>query len=406
MSPVSALFVGPFIDVLGRKKGLLFFYINMGLGFSIIACASKVWHIYLGRCICSFAVGLEVAAVVYMSETCPKELRSIILSISSATLTIGISITYVIGGYLHWALASAIFAVGCFVYVIIQALAPETPPWLFKQGFKDDATRSLQQLGRSPSGILREIKLLEISAPEHTERLSIGTFLDPTIYKPFLIIFAFMFLQVLTGVYHIMYYTLNFVERLGTTYDSLQVSIIIALARMLANLTLGGYSTAFVSRKWATALSAGLGAIVLALAGAYEFLYRSVPVGQKPYEWVPIALVVVNIAASMIAVTPLPWLMGGEVFPLRVRGSMSGAVFVVGSAMMFFFIKIYEELMELLQIWGMLFFYAVASVVMVLFAVYLLPETQGKSLFEIEQGFLPKNKRLSREPEPAGGATS
>lgn len=57
MAPIASVVVGPTIDLIGRKKGLLFFYLDMGVGFTIIACATEVWHIYVGRCVCSFAIG-------------------------------------------------------------------------------------------------------------------------------------------------------------------------------------------------------------------------------------------------------------------------------------------------------------------------------------------------------------
>nr|XP_018911898.1 PREDICTED: facilitated trehalose transporter Tret1-like [Bemisia tabaci] len=191
-----------------------------------------------------------------------------------------------------------------------------------------------------------------------------------------------------------MYYTIDFVERLGTTYDPLTVSIIISIARIIANSTLGIYFTAFVGRRFSTALSAILMTVAFVGAGTYEYLYRDTPVGQRPHEWLPITLVIVNIVSSIIAVTPLPWLMSGEVFPLRVRGSMSGVSLALGAGMMFVFIKAYEVAMRALQIWGMLFVYAAASFVTIFFGAFVLPETQGKTLWEIEQGFLPKKRRV------------
>lgn len=72
---------------------------------------------------------------------------------------------------------------------------------------------------------------------------------------------------------------------------------------------------------------------------------------------------------------------------------MSGAVFVVGSAIMFVSVKIYAAAMEVLAVWGMLFVYAAASFLAVLLGAFFLPETQNKTLYEIERGFLPRDRR-------------
>ncbi|XP_072155738.1 facilitated trehalose transporter Tret1 [Bemisia tabaci] len=318
MAPIASLVVGPTIDLIGRKKGLLFFYLDMGVGFSIIACATEVWHICVGRCVCSFAIGMEVAAVVYIAETCTKKQRSVLLSILTVSFTFGVSLTYFVGGYLPWKVASGVFATGCYLYFFIQLFVPESPAWLYKKGDVDASKRSLQRLGRSPEGTDRELEILRLSAKELSEKFRFKVFLEPTVWKPFLIMSTFHLLQNLSGVFHIMNYTLDFIERLGTSYDPLSISIIIAVSRVITCCTAGMYATASVGRKPATVVSSILMTLSFLGAGVYEYVFRDTPVGQKPFEWVPIVLLIVNIISGSLAVSILPWLMSSELFPLQV----------------------------------------------------------------------------------------
>nr|XP_018916628.1 PREDICTED: facilitated trehalose transporter Tret1-like isoform X2 [Bemisia tabaci] len=393
MAPIASLVVGPTIDLIGRKKGLLFFYLDMGVGFSIIACATEVWHICVGRCVCSFAIGMEVAAVVYIAETCTKKQRSVLLSILTVSFTFGVSLTYFVGGYLPWKVASGVFATGCYLYFFIQLFVPESPAWLYKKGDIDASKRSLQKLGRSPEGTLRELEILRLSAKELSEKFRFKVFLEPTVWKPFLIMSTFHLLQNLSGVFHIMNYTLDFIQRLGTSYDPLTVSIIIAVSRVITCCTAGMYATASVGRKPATIVSSILMTLSFLGAGIYEYVFQDTPVGQKPYEWVPIVLLIVNIISGSLAVSILPWLMSSELFPLQVRGSMNGAVYVVGTSLMFVSIKLYAVCLEIFEIWGLLLVYTLGSFLAVLFGIFVLPETQNKTLLEVERGFLPKNRR-------------
>nr|XP_018916620.1 PREDICTED: facilitated trehalose transporter Tret1-like isoform X1 [Bemisia tabaci] len=404
MAPIASVVVGPTIDLIGRKKGLLFFYLDMGVGFTIIACATEVWHIYVGRCVCSFAIGMEVAAVVYFAETCTKKQRSVLLSIISASFTFGVSLTYFVGGYLPWNVASGVFALGCFLYFLIQLLAPESPAWLYKKGDIDASKRSLQRLGRSPSGILRELEMLRLSSKEQSEKFQFKVFLEPTVWKPFLIMCIFHILLNLSGVFHIMYYTLDFIERLGTSYDPLTVSIIISVTRVISCSTVGIYSTAYVGRKPATIVSSILMTLSFLSAGVYEYVFQDTPVGQKPYEWVPIVLLISNLVSGILAVAILPWLISGELFPLQIRGSMNGAVYVFGTSLMFVSIKLYAVCLEVFQMWGLLLVYSLGSFLAILFGIFVLPETQNKTLLEVERGFLPKNRR-DIAPSPNAEAT-
>ncbi|CAH0386064.1 unnamed protein product [Bemisia tabaci] len=107
-----------------------------------------------------------------MTETCAKRQRSFLLSTISPAFTLGVVVAYVIGGYLPWNIASAIFALSSFVYFVVQLLAPESPAWLFKRGRVDAAARSLRKLGRSPSGINHELQLLKLASSEESDRAS------------------------------------------------------------------------------------------------------------------------------------------------------------------------------------------------------------------------------------------
>ncbi|CAH0386065.1 unnamed protein product [Bemisia tabaci] len=139
------------------------------------------------------------------------------------------------------------------------------------------------------------------------------------------------------------------------------------------------YFTSYVSRRFSTILSALLMTVSSGAAGVYEFVFRDAPASERPYQWLPIVLLVAYIVFGIIGVTTLPWMMSGEVFPLRVRGAMSGAVFGVGAGSMFVFIKIYEDCLALLNIWGLLFGFAIASFLTALLGIFLLPETLNKT---------------------------
>ena len=65
LAPVSSSLIGPIVDAAGRKLGLLILHFFMGLGFAVIACATEVWHIYVGRCICSFGLGENFSALTF-----------------------------------------------------------------------------------------------------------------------------------------------------------------------------------------------------------------------------------------------------------------------------------------------------------------------------------------------------
>nr|XP_018915064.1 PREDICTED: facilitated trehalose transporter Tret1-like isoform X2 [Bemisia tabaci] len=397
LSPVSASLTGPITDAFGRKLGLVVYHIIMGIGFAVIAVAKEVWHFYVGRCICSFAIGLEVAAIVYLTETCSKEQRGLLLSTISPAFTIGVVVAYVIGGFLPWNVASAIFAAGSFLCSLGQLFGVESPAWLYKRGHTEASTRALRRLGRTQAGIRQELELFKLTVKEQSQKFHLRELLHPTVWKPFIIMTIFHLIHCATGVHHIVYYTIDFINRLGTTYDPLTVSIAISVARTIATCTIGVYFTSYVKRRFATILSGTLMTILSVGAGVYVYVWRDTAVDRRPFQWLPVACVIAYIVIGRVGVTPLPWLMSSEVFPLRVRGSMSGATFVIGTGSIFISIKMYEDLIAAFHIWGLLFIFGTACFSAVLLAVFVLPETLNKTLYEIEQYFMPKKGKKSGE---------
>nr|XP_018897435.1 PREDICTED: facilitated trehalose transporter Tret1-like [Bemisia tabaci] len=393
-SPLSAVLCGPCIDRYGRKIVIQGYFLISAIGYGIIAAASSVVHLYIGRIICSLGVGFEVAGVIYIAEVCTKYQRSLFLSLTLPMFTGGILFTYVVGATLPWTMGSSLYALLCLLLFVYESFTPESPPWLVKQGKISRAKAEFKRLGRSDEWIEEELKLLQASCDtlERNHHLDCKTWLEPTVWKPFLIIALFHFLQAATGVYDLLYYTVDFVGELGTQYDPFQVSLYLAIARFLMTSTVGLYFTSKVRRKTATALSGFAMGASLLVAAIYEQRFDGVAPAERAHTWIPILAVSVSVLVSCAGVLHLPWLMSGEVFPLRVRGLMSGYVFFVGSCSMFVFLKSYVFFVEVFKVTGVLLLCAGASVLIALFGLFVLTETQDKSLYEIERGYEKKSR--------------
>ena len=84
---------------------------------------------------------------------------------------------------------------------------------------------------------------------------------------------------------------------------------------------------------------------------------------------------------------PLPWLITAEVLPVRAK-SLGGGI-ATASNWLFAFIttKEFEDLESVLDEFGAFWLFAGISLVGVLFVFFLVPETRGRSLEEIEAEF-------------------
>lgn len=87
--------------------------------------------------------------------------------------------------------------------------------------------------------------------------------------------------------------------------------------------------------------------------------------------------------------------MTSELYPLRFRGSLGGITTSIVQMLTFATIKMYPNLQPIVGIECFMWTFAVASGLGAAFALTILPETRGRSLDEIENGF---SRKLATDP--------
>ena len=100
--------------------------------------------------------------------------------------------------------------------------------------------------------------------------------------------------------------------------------------------------------------------------------------------WVAVICLMGYVASFAISLGPIFWLLIAEIYPLKVRGLAEGtaATFNWGSNLIVSLT--FLTLVEKLGASSTFALYALASVASWLFAYYLVPETKGQTLEQIE----------------------
>lgn len=107
-------------------------------------------------------------------------------------------------------------------------------------------------------------------------------------------------------------------------------------------------------------------------------------------SWVTTAFLLIYIVTSTFGFLTIPFTMLPELFPMRVRGLTAGITVCLAYFMSFIVIKLYPSMLTWMGN-GMIFlFYGIVSLLGTIFVHFILPETKGKSLQEIENLFKDK----------------
>ncbi|MAY21662.1 MAG: MFS transporter [Flavobacteriaceae bacterium] len=383
----GALFGGFPTNKLGRKKTL----IGIGVLYTISALGSGLandpWVFAIFRFIGGLGVGAStIAAPAYISEIASPQNRGKLVATYQFNIVFGILIAfvsnYLISSYVtedSWRWMIGIEALPAIIYTLMVFGVPKSPRWLLVQGKKAEALAVLHKIDAKRNAEKEVAQILE------AEKGKVKESIFQKKYKRIIgLAFAVAFFNQFSGINAFLYYSKRiFVEAGLADQAALLGSIGIGVANLIFTL-LGMYLIDRLGRKKLMVVGS-IGYIVSLLFVAMAFFYNWT--GMT----VPISLFVF-IGAHAIGQGAIIWVFISEIFPNRVRsyGQSIGTsthwvlAFIIPSSVPFLISKIGAGTMFL--------FFAVMMVFQLLWVIFVMPETKGVSLEELEKQLVPDEK--------------
>lgn len=133
-------------------------------------------------------------------------------------------------------------------------------------------------------------------------------------------------------------------------------------------------------------------AVCMAFSGASTYALKT---GMSLPSWVPVVFLLLYVCMSMIGLLTIPWTMTAELFNSEIREIAHSISYSLANILMFVAVQVYRPLQRLLgSSYALQWFFCVICLVGFFYGLFILPETHGKKLSEIEDGF--KSKSASR----------
>ncbi|PNF26876.1 hypothetical protein B7P43_G16263 [Cryptotermes secundus] len=368
-----------------------------------------------------------VAHQVILCEISTPRLRGLYTSSSFTALSAGILLVYVLGSYLHWHIVAGLLAsipltsLTCFFFI------PESPVWLAKKGHAEEAQRALTWLRgdkKQASFELQEL-LSGIRAQQEAEEIEVDTtdkeeadktpnimqkikfLLSPSILKPFFIGHIFNLFQILTGTMLIVFYAVDIISETDKNtkgFDSFTIAQLTAFVRLIFTLVTNSLLY-FVRRRTHAIVATSVCACAALVLSCFLFFQLRTEYSFSPETsmWITCILILVFIAANTCGFLPLPPAIMSEILPVKIRGIACGYIYAANDAVQFCASKIYPWLKGTIGVHGVFFVIGINALLCCIFSYLVLPETQGRSLAEIEEYFrtqkllwVKRDKRLER----------
>ncbi|KAJ1427437.1 Sugar/inositol transporter [Sesbania bispinosa] len=412
-SLIGSCLAGRTSDWIGRRytivlAGGIFFTGAILMGFS-----PNYPFLMFARFIAGIGIGYALMiAPVYTAEVSPASSRGFLTSFPEVFINGGILLGYISNyGFsklplsLGWRVMLGIGAVPSVILAVGVLAMPESPRWLVMRGRLGDATKVLNKTSESPEEAqlrLAEIKsaagipescnddVVQVTKQSHGEGVWKELFLYPTPAVRHIVIAALgiHFFQQASGIDAVVLYSPTIFKKAGleSVTEQLLATVAVGFSKTMCILV-ATFLLDRVGRR--PLLLTSVGGMVLSLLT----LAVSLTVIDHSHErlmWaigLSIATVLSYVATFSIGAGPITWVYSSEIFPLRLRAQGSAMGVVVNRVTSGVISMTFLSLSNRITIGGAFFLFGGIATCGWIFFYTMLPETQGKTLEEMEGSF-------------------
>ncbi|RZB39676.1 facilitated trehalose transporter Tret1-2 -like [Asbolus verrucosus] len=382
--------IGFICDLIGRKLAMLLTIIPFSVGWLLIIFANNTDMIFAGRFITGLAGGsFCVSAPLYTSEIAQKEIRGALGSYFQLLLTVGILFAYLLGAFIDAQIVSVICAIVPLVFGVVFFLQPETPVYSLKKGNEEAARKSLRRLRGDNYNIDAEIADIKASLEEQkSQKISFReSFKKKATKKSLLICFSLMFFQQFGGINAVIFYVGTIFTETGADIEPSIATIIVGVMQVVFT-----FIASLVIDKFGRKILLIISDFVMGISGILLGIYFTLKDRElitedelKDITFLPILSLCIFIAVFSLGFGPIPWMISAELLPPEIKSNASSAAGTFNWLLAFLVTKFYRDLTVAIETDTTFYIFSVISLLGTVFIYFVVPETKGKSLEQIQR---------------------
>ncbi|KAJ3461192.1 hypothetical protein MRS44_009745 [Fusarium solani] len=416
---IGAINQGWIADWISRKRSIMVSVVVFTIGSALQTSAVNYAMLVVGRFIGGIGIGqLSMVVPLYISEISPPEIRGTLLVFEELSIVAGIVIAfYITYGTRHisshwsWQLPFLLQILPGLVLGFGAIFLPYSPRWLASKDREDEALANLAKLRALPAtdprvqqewmeiiaearfqtGILKErhpqlTQRTDISGRVRLEFVSWTDCLKPGCWRRTLVGAGIMFFQQFVGINALIYYSPTLFGTMGLDFNmQLTMSGVLNVTQLIGVLTSLWTLDRFGRRSillLGSVLMFVAHVIIAALVGKFSDNWPS----HKAEGWTSVAFLLFYMLAFGASWGPVPWAMPSEVFPssLRAKGV---AISTCSNWINNFIIGLITPPLVRETGFGAYVFFAVFCLLSFIWVWFSVPETNGKTLEEMDQVF-------------------
>ncbi|EER07555.1 hexose transporter, putative [Perkinsus marinus ATCC 50983] len=410
---VGTLSSGPIAEFTGRRLALLIAAPLEMAAYLMIALGSSPILLIIARIIAGLSMGIcSFVCSVYIGEMAPTRFRGLFGACTQLMMGLGILLIYVFGAacrtqadstdplatsstFCDWRLVAYLCLIPGGLLFITMFLAPETPRWLATRGKLEIAEANLRRVRGVDAGDHEEdyiddelnalISVSDAARKATKSKSDIRARFHVLFSCPKQLIICTMnmaFTQ-FSGINALTFFQTTIFEMAGLK-DSDVLAITVRIVSTLANFP-ALYLVDRLGRRPLIISSAAGMCLSQFLMGLFFYLDRDGDAHN--IAWLALLASYGYQFTYSWGVGPIRWMLASELFPDEARGLASAATTTVNWICAFIFILFLDSVVQATSMQAAFWFFSCVGAVMAVFEYFMVPETKGKTLEEIQKLF-------------------
>ncbi|WP_243042787.1 sugar porter family MFS transporter [Dyella sedimenti] len=390
---VGAVGAGWLSAALGRKRSLILGAVLFVLGSLLSGLAWSPETLVAARVVLGLAIGLATfTAPLYLAEVAPEHIRGAMISTYQLMITIGILVAFLSDTALsysgNWRWMLGIIAIPGALFLLGVLLLPDSPRWLLMRGRREEALGVLHRLRGDAAVVAREAADIEeqLKTPQRGWHL----FRENRNFRRSVGLGVLLqLMQQFTGMNVVMYYAPRIFQAMGyDTTTQMWFTALVGLTNVLATFI----AIALIDR-WGRKPILYTGFAVMAVGLGVVGTMMHGGIHDHGAQIFTVAMLLVFIVGFAMSAGPLVWTLCSEIQPLKGRdfgiGCSTFTNWIGNLVVGFTFLSLLNGIGNAATFW----LYAALNVVFIALTFWLVPETKGVTLEQIERNLM-GGKRL------------
>lgn len=385
---VGALGAGWMSASLGRKRSLILAGVLFVAGSLFCAVAGSPEILIVARFVLGLAIGVATfTAPLYLAEVAPERIRGAMISTYQLMITTGILLAFLsdtaFSSSGNWRWMLGIIAVPGLLFLLGLFFLPDSPRWLLLKGRRKDAQVVLAKLRGDEKVVEKE--MADIDEQLKTKQHGWSMFRENSNFRRSVGLGVLLqAVQQFTGMNVVMYYAPRIFKDMGyDTHAQMWFTAAVGLTNVLATLIAFGLVDR-LGRKPILYVGFTIMAIGLGVVGTM----MSMGIHTRGEQFFTVAMLLVFIVGFAMSAGPLIWTLCSEVQPLKGRDfGIACSTFtnwvtnmIVGAT----FLSLLSGIGNAQTFW----LYAALNAVFIFITFWLVPETKGVTLEQIERNLM------------------